>query len=194
MDILKKIAKLVQTFEPIEGVSFISTDYTNKDGFTKRYLVNVGVTYENAQRKDLEIAKTAVYVETDRYTKETFEEAQMELIKSLNISLGVDAKNISKEDKQKHANRSNGQKNAYTHIGTTGLKIHNETGGLYVFGMKVSEKIIATGETKADTRRPKTVAKDTIKKGMKSHKYRQFAIDSADVFKVSGETIEFGNA
>jgi hypothetical protein len=188
---LQSIAKLIKNLEPIKGVSFVSTTYTNKEGETSSYLFNVGVSLENAKRKDLETVLNAEYKANDKYDEATFNKAKEEVVKSLRISLGIDAENISKTDIEKFNNRSKGQKDAYTHIGTTGLKVHNETSKLYVFGMKVKKTTIVEGEYKADTRRPKTIAKDDLRKGMKSDKYRQFEIENAEHFTLSGDTIVF---
>lgn len=191
MSTLKNIAKLIANLNTITGISFVSTTYTNKENELATYLFNVGVDYKTAQAKDLEAILDAEYTENDKYTKEVFETAKAEMVKSLRISLGIDAEDITKADKEKHANRSKGQKNAYTVL-DNGLKVHNETGAVYVFGMKVKKNVITEGDYKADTRRPKTIAKDDMRKGMKSTQYRQFEIENAEQFKLKGETVYFG--
>jgi hypothetical protein len=87
--------------------------------------------------------------------------------------------------------RSEAQKDAYTHI-NSGLKVHNESGVLYVFGMKVSKKVKEAVDYGADTRKPLTKAKDEIRKLMKSAKYRQFTFTLSGMsIKASGEELIF---
>ena len=127
-------------------------------------------------------------------------EKDVEYLKSLDVktlkssidsSLLVEAKDalLSALIKPNKA-MSDGQINAYEKL-NNGLKVHNETGHLYVYGMKVKKKVISEGEYKEDTRKPLTIAKDIIRATMKSTQYRQYRIDRAEKFTVSGDTLTF---
>ena len=158
------------------GVSFFSVKgYTNKEGEVANYVFNVGVSYENAKDKDLE------YLRNLDITKEVWdspitliEQAKTKLINSL----------IKPSE-----THSEGQKEAYTHI-TKSVKVHNQTGVLYITGYRVSKTVIEAIDYGADTRRPLTKAQDELKAKMKSTKYRQFIVSEAKEVKGGGETIE----
>lgn len=174
--ILQLLAKLFGNLESITGVSFVNVTYTNEQGEVQNTTFNVGVSYDKAKQKDIEYLKN-LDVKTIKSSQgiAQLEEARKALLGSL----------ISPSK-----SRSQGQKNAYTHL-TNGLKIHNETQELYVYGMKVKKTVISKGEYKADTRRPLTVAKDDIRKTMKSTQYRQYNLSNMQDVKLKGDTLVF---
>lgn len=160
------------------GVSFCSIkNYTNQEGEVSDYVFNIGVSYEKAKEKDIQFLN-----DLDVTTME-WQSAMVDIIKAkqdLISSLEAPSKA-----------RSEGQKDAYTHI-NSGLKVHNDTGELYVFGMKVSKKVKEAVDYGADTRKPLTKAKDEIRKMMKSTKYRQFIFTLNGMsIKASGEELIF---
>ncbi|NIQ16489.1 MAG: hypothetical protein GTO02_19475 [Candidatus Dadabacteria bacterium] len=161
---------------PNGGVSFVNIcNYTNKQGEVECALINVGVSYENAKKKDVEyLADLDVSTLGSDLPTSLLEEARQALLGAI----------ISPNKK-----RSEAQKNAYTHV-TNGVKVHNENGQLYIFGMKVRKTTIVEGEYKEDTRRPLTKAKDAIRKTMKSTQYRQFIVPNFDTVSVKGDTLE----
>jgi hypothetical protein len=87
--------------------------------------------------------------------------------------------------------QSDAQKNAYEYVGN-GLKVHNETGELYVTGMKVKKTVIEKGDNGEDTRRPLTKAKDLIRSKMKSTQYRQYKLGNFGAITLSKETLIIG--
>lgn len=174
--------KLIESFKTITGVSFINIkNYVSKgsnDTEMQDVLVNIGVSYESAKLKDIETLKS---LNTDEVAKESkklvsdIETARQELIGSL----------IS----PRKAN-SEGQKDAYTVI-CNGVKIHNETGQIYIFAMKVRKTVKVEGEFKEVKSSAKTLAKKYMQnKYMKSTKYRNYIIDRVENVKVSGDTVE----
>jgi hypothetical protein len=183
--------KLIENLKKIEGgVSFVSTTYTNKQGELAQTTFNVGVDYKTAQSKDLALIEGFEFKANDRYDESTFNDAKAEMIISLRISLGIEDENITQTDKDKHAKKSKGQKDAYEHL-SNGLKVHKESGALYVYGMKVSKKQISKGIETEDKRKAKTIAKDDMRAKMKSTKYRQFELSNATNFKLCGDEIIF---
>lgn len=160
------------------GVSFCSVkNYTNEVGEVSDYIFNIGVSYDRAKQKDIEFL-TNLDVTTTEWNCPMVDiiKAKQELITSL--------------EKPNQA-RSEGQKNAYTHI-INGIKVHNETAEIYVYGMKVSKRVKQSADYGEDTRKPLTKAKDELRKLMKSAKYRQFIfkLDGMSV-KASGEELLF---
>jgi hypothetical protein len=168
--------ELINHLKSITGVSFVSVTYVNQQNEKHQTVFNVGVDYQNAKEKDIEyLSNLDVTTLSSDLDIELLEIARVELLNSFI--------NPSKT-------RSEGINSAYTHIGK-GLKIHNESGTLFVYGMKISKRVIQEGDKKEDTRRPLTVAKDEIRRLLKSTQYRQFEIGRAFQFKIKGDTIIF---
>lgn len=176
MKILNALTTLFGSLQKITGCSFVSILYTNKDGEVQKTLINVGVSYANAKEKDIEYLKN-LDVKSVKSTQGValLEEARKSLLGAL----------IS-PDKV----RSEGQLNAYTYL-TNGLKIHNETNALYVVGMVVKKEVIKEADYKADTRKPLTIAKDDIRKELKSTKYRTYDLSNMSTVNLKGETLSF---
>ena len=151
------------------GVSFVSVkEYENKANEISNYLINVGVSLENAKNKDIE------YLENlDVKTLET--DIDFDLLNEAKIAL---IKGIKSPNK----NRSNGQKNAYTTI-TKGVRLHNETNRLHVYGFFVKKDILVKGVYKKVNSRPLTIAKNFLRKNMKSTKFRTMILQMADAIK-----------
>lgn len=176
IQILKNLIALFGSLQTITGVSFVSIVYKNKEDEIQKTLINVGVSYENAKLKDIEYLKE-LDVKTIKSSQNvsTLEQARVALLGAL----------ISPSK-----SRSEGQKNAYTYL-NNGLKVHNETGKLYVVGMKVKKEVLVQGDYKADTRRPLTIAKDDIRKTMKSTQYRNYDLSNMGKVTIKGDTLFF---
>lgn len=176
LQILKNLIALFGNLSTITGVSFVSIVYKNEQNEIQKTLINVGVSYENAKLKDIEYLKD-LDVKTIKSSQNnaTLEQARVALLGAL----------ISP-----NKTRSQGQKDAYNYL-NNGLKVHIETGQLYVVGMKVKKEVLVQGEYKADTRRPLTVAKDDIRKGMKSTQYRNYNLSNMGSVKIKGDTLIF---
>jgi hypothetical protein len=174
---LATILTLISNLKKTEkGVQFVSVNYINDANEQQRTVFNVGVSYQTAKKKDLEYLQNLdVTTLESGIDTELLNEAKEALIKAL-----------IKPNKA----MSDGQKNAYEHLGN-GLKMHVTEKELYVYGMKVKKTVLVEGTYKADTRKPLTVAKDELRKGMKSTKYRQFNISKMKVMKLQGDTLVF---
>ena len=168
--------ELAKKLEGITGVSFVSVTYVNQQNEKHRTVFNVGVDYQSAKEKDIEfLLQLDVTTLNSNLDIDLLEEARVDLLNSFIIQ---------------SKNRSEGVVNAYTHVGK-GLKIHNESGTLFVYGMKVSKHILQEGDKKEDTRRPLTRAKDEIRRILKSTQYRQYEIGRSFQYKIKGDTIVF---
>ena len=167
---------LIEKLKEIKGVSFVSITYTNQNNEKQQTVFNVGVDYAKAKIKDIEYLKT-LDVETlnSNIDSEILEEARIALLNSF--------ENPSEK-------KSKGIIDAYTHL-TKGIKIHNDSKKLFVFGMKVSKTVLEKGNEKEDTRGILTKAKDEIRKHLKSTQYRNFELKRADKFVLKGDTITF---
>jgi len=168
--------KLINNLKSITGVSFVSVTYINQQEEKQHTVFNVGVDYQKAKTKDIEFLKQLdVNTISSGIGVGILEEARLALLKNF--------QNPSKT-------RSEGIANAFTHLGN-GLKIHNESKKLFVYGMKVKKKVLVKGIEKEDTRKILTKAKDEIRKLLKSTQYRQFEINRSLQYKIKGDTIVF---
>jgi len=158
------------------GVSFVSIKgYTNQQGEVADHVFNIGADYMKAKEADIkflqELDLTKGQWKSDMVT---MAKAKAELIQSL-----------TKPDET----RSQAQADAYTHI-CKGVKVHNDTGVLYVYGNRVKKTVHVEGEYPVKNSRPLTVAKDELRKLLKTGSFRQFIMAEASSFKANGETLE----
>lgn len=160
----------------ITGVTFFSVkNYTNSNNETSNQLINVGVNYEKAKQKDIE------FLENLDLSQHTFKSP---------LDLIIEAKEeLIKAFIKPNQNRSNGQINAYTNI-FSGVKVHNETGKLYVYGYRVSKEILVKGEYPSVNSKPLTIAKNELRALLKTSKFVNFSIEVGNTLKAKGETIE----
>lgn len=178
---MNNLLDLIVSFSKTNGCTFVRIkDYTNAQGEVQDVTINVGVSYENAKAKDIETLKTldvsALNHNYEGIDNILLEEAREELLAA-----------AIKPNKA----MSNGQKDAYTHL-VKGIKVHNETKELYVYGTKVNgTKVVKTeGEYKEDTRRPLTIAKDIIRKELRTPNYRQYKVSELKAVNANGATLE----
>jgi hypothetical protein len=160
----------------VTGVSFFSIkNYTNSSGETSNQLINVGINYEKSKQKDIEFLENINLSEYDfKSPIDLLQQAKAELIAAFI---------------KPNENRSNGQIEAYTTI-FSGVKVHNESGLLYIYGYGVSKTILIKGEYKEVKSRPLTIAKDELRKLLKTSHFRNFSLEIGNEIKASGETIE----
>jgi hypothetical protein len=168
--------KLINHLKNITGVSFVSVTYVNQQNEKQHTLFNVGVDYQKAKQKDIKYLK-----QLDVSTLKS--NLPIELLETARVAL---LESFIKPSKT----RSEGINNAYTHLGN-GLKIHNETQVIYVYGMKVHKRVIEEGIQQEDTRSELTKAKDAIRSTLKSTQYRQYKIENSLQYKINGDTLVF---
>jgi len=178
---MKNLIDLIVSFSKANGCTFVRIkDYTNAQGEVQDVTINVGVSYENAKAKDIEFLK-GLDVSTLSHNYENVDVTLLEEAREALLAAAI------KPNKA----MSKGQKDAYTHL-VKGIKVHNETEELYVFGTKVKNtKVVKKqGEYKADTRRPLTIAKDIIRKELRAPKYRQYKVSELKGVAAKGEVLE----
>jgi hypothetical protein len=161
------------------GVTFVSiTGYTNQNGEISNNLINVGASYEKAKAKDIETLRNA------DLTKLVANSNQLDL----NIARTELINSLIKPNE----NRSNGQKDVYTNI-ATGLKVHDETGEIYVWGFRENKTVVQKGEYKTVNSSAKTIAKKELKKllELRTDKFTQYKISEMSKMKLNGEILEF---
>jgi len=182
------LVKVLKALADTEGVAFVSIKgYVSKKSDNTELqdvIININVPYGTAKEKDVEFLKGINVKDFQKETGTTIglnilEEARTSLIGSL----------IAPSQ-----SRSEGQTNAYEKVNGY-MKIHKETGEVYIFGMKVRKTVKIEGDFGKDTRKVLTIAKDLFRSKMKSTKYRQYIVtdifDRLESIKCAGETIEF---
>lgn len=160
----------------ITGVSFVSIkNYTNSNNEVSNNLINVGIDYEKAKQKDIE------FLENIKLSDYAFKSntVELELAKAELIAAFI----------KPNENRSNGQIDAYTTI-FSGVKVHNETGVLYVYGYRENKTVLIEGVYPKVNSSAKTIAKNELRKLLKTGKFTQFAIEVGNTIKGNGQTLE----
>jgi hypothetical protein len=157
------------------GVSFVSIKgYTNSYGEVSNNLVNVGASLTSAKYSDIETLQS-LDVTALNGDSILLEKARVELINSF----------IAPNE-----NRSNGQIDAYTII-CKGVKVHNQSGEIYVYGLRKSKTTLVEGVYPQVNSKPLTLAKNTLRRELKSSKFTQYKLSSTSVIKLNGEELSF---
>ena len=157
------------------GISFLSVkNYENSKGEIANHLLNVGIKYENAVKADVAfLQKLDIQNHVFTSTPELIETARLELIESF---------------LKPNENRSNGQINAYTHIGN-GIKVENNTGFLHVYGYREKKDVIINGNYPTVNSKPLTIAKNELRKLLRTGKFVNFILKSNVQINVNKQTI-----
>ena len=159
------------------GVSFISLKgYESKAGERSNVIINIGVDYEKRKLKDIKALQELRIVDTDIDDKYLGEIVKAKLINALAAP---------------EAKKSEAQKSAYTNI-SGGLKVHNKSGKVYIWGLVVNKRVLVEGEypkQKEKTDEQKIKAK-LEKMCVSTSKYRMYVVGNMDSLKVNGDNIE----
>lgn len=153
-------------------------NYTNEQGEISNYVINLGASFTNAKQADIETLKSR------------------ESIASLGIDFGSvalyseEARMALLNANLKPSKASKAQTDAYTTI-CPNVRMHNETGRLYVYGFRVSKTVIKAVEYPEVDSAPLTIAKNKIRKELKVPKFRQYCLDKLVEIRMNGETLEF---
>jgi hypothetical protein len=173
---MKNLKEFAEYLNSIKGCRFVGIKgYTNNNGEVSDILINLGASYVNAKEKDIEYLRTLDVTKMDTtIDAETLETARVELLNSL----------IKPSE-----TRSEAQTDTYLNINQA-LKIHKESLAIFVYGYCENKRVITEGEYKEVKSRPLTIAKNFIKKNMRTGKFRQYKLDEITMLKVGGLTIE----
>lgn len=98
---------------------------------------------------------------------------------------------VNNQNNETRSAQSEAQLNAFTRINEA-VKVHNETGQIYIYGLHISKNVIEAGEYKQVNSRPLTLAQNWLKKELNfsTNKYRQFIVDKdmLSAVNLNGET------
>lgn len=173
-DFITELSKLrtSSTFLTVSG-------YRNEAGEISDYSIVFHMSYENALRKSIE--QVAVMD-----LKEPLEiQARQELIQSWTNSIST----------MQSTPMEALDESVYTHFKDDdgkyikGVKVHNASGALHLYGLIVHKKTRMPGTYPAKNRRPLTIAKDKLRHLTPVGRFRQFKITPEQVDSISVENI-----
>lgn len=164
-------------FKMFDGVksSFIGVrEYTNRFGEIANHTILIGSNRESCKMRDLEKLK-AELPKLDGVKREACEELIQSLLKPSKT-------------------RSDAQKDAYTHI-VNGVKVHNESGRIYIYGRHMAKEIIAKGVYPNVNSRQKTIEKRKLEKDLKLENclYREYGVDRISQIAILGTVLDATN-
>ena len=177
-----------------KGSTFVGTTYRNAQGELSRQLIVSGITYENLLLNDfesLQANQNVVFSSLEKkYSVELITLAYNNLFTSLEKRLSnpeTKAKLLAEKDST--IVRSQAQKDAYTHV-AKGIKVHNDTNEIHVFGLCVKKTILEPIEYKETKSKELTIVQNKIKKlcDFKQSKYKTFIFQQGE-FKMKGLTL-----
>jgi len=171
--------QLTNAFLNYKGVGFVSLQYRSKESNElSKCLYNIGAKYENAVKRDIDTLNLGVeYVPSPLYTKADWD-----------LALAESKQSLIAPDKV----RSDGQKNAYVSLNenNNGIKLNYSTLDVYLFMKQESKVVLEQGVFKAVKSKAKTIAKNVIKKNLKSAKFRTLILKNvAGSVKVNKQVI-----
>jgi hypothetical protein len=178
---LQKLIDLMST--TVIGLIAVN-NYENKDGEMSKRRINIGYSYENLKKKDLEVLNEGVkYIPSasGKYTELDWNNAIAELKQSI----------ISPSKA-----RSEAQTNAYLTLTENGaVKYNYNTQEIYIMGLELdgSKKVVEEGTKKVVKSKPITIAKNVIRSEyLRAGLIRTFVVKNIREIKMRGEELELG--
>jgi hypothetical protein len=171
-------AAVLAMFAGLRGAQFASFVYTAKGtGEVARHNVTLGAIVENVYRKDI------AALEAVRPSLSGVEATACdEMLSSLYASLSLGAGN----------NPAYTNADTYVHLdGFPGVKVHKETGALYMTCLTNGKTVIEPGEYKQVKSAPKTLAKKALSKAhCRKDDLRTFCFTNLRRVAVAGDVVE----
>lgn len=193
-------AILLALTESIKSTSFVGLkNYTTSRGEVANYTLLIGTNYENCMLHDFNalVENQMLIFETleKEYDVNDIDTAYKELYDSLEIRLSTpEVKEKLREEGNATMNRSDGQNDAYIHIGK-GLKLDEKTGELHIYGVEIDKTTITpapeSAPSKPKNQAVKTVIKEKITKLCKfrQSKLRTFKVSNLETLNIQGFSI-----
>ena len=161
-----------------KNASFVSLKGMITKHEIQNVVINVGCDYQRMLEHDIKLLENlnveSLYtndIEIDQH----FETARHELLKN----------------KTKPNNYKTGQTDAYYNI-QKNVKIHKDSGQLYIYGQKISKKTLEIHTPyKLTKKRAKTKAKDIIRTLLKTPNYRLYKFDNMESVNIKSQEIFF---
>jgi hypothetical protein len=167
----------------ITSPRFISIrNYENKAGEISNYILNLGIKHIDLIKRDLVFLNFMNHNDFEMPTiaKAHSEIAYEELIKSLEKN--------SSNNIEEHTTMSQAMINTFTQIAPN-VKIHNETGDIYITGYIIRKTVITPGNYPTRNKRAKTIAKDAMRKFFRTSKHRTFILKNITNLRLNGKEL-----
>ena len=176
MNILDSIAKR-------KSATFANFIYKTKEtGELAQYSIILEADTYNLYKKDIPKLERAIRLLTQIGAAAHTIQAAQELLDSRNESLTNGVGN----------NDAYTNKNTYDHVdGFRGVRVHCDTGDLYVSGLVEHKKTIKAGTPRKPVKSsPKTISKNRLRYIIPSGRFRQFALPNVKRAAVNGDVLE----
>jgi hypothetical protein len=168
--------QLVKELVKNNGCRFINLHYTTKgSGEEANYTLCLGVNLERAYRRDEKVGR--LFKPSNPIEQQAKDEVLSSLRESLTKGIGNNSAYTNKD--------------TYEHI-CPGLKVHEETGALHVYGFLLRKTTIAEGVHKKVNSSELTIAKNKVKRNFKISKFRQFVLTNVSTASINGKTLVLG--
>jgi hypothetical protein len=169
------------------GATFASFTYQTKEtGEIAKYNLVLGASTENLYKRDVELLERVTrLLKAIKAQPHTILAAE-ELLASRNESL---TKGIGNNDAYTNADTY------YYVAGLNGVRVHKETGVLYVSGLLNRKEVLVAGAPRKKVNSaPKTIAKKKIGYMLPSGRYRLFVLPNVTRAAVNGNVLELVTA
>ena len=171
--VMAQLLKLVATTTTPKFVAI--NGYQNEQGEISNYLINLGVDYGTAKAEDTEKLKDKEnFLSIDFGSSALFSDAARMALLDANL---------------KPSRQSIAQTEAYTTV-CPNVRLHEGKQRLYIFGFIVSKVVLVEGVYPDTNSALITIAKNKIKKQLRTSKFRQFCLDKITEVRIKGETLE----
>jgi len=176
---ITNLGKLLAAISKIKTPSFVRVlNYSNDkgNGEVADYTFNLGISYENAKVSDTDYLRNPKNIEGLDFgkLKPFSEEARALMLEA----------NLNPDNKQSQA-----QSDAYVTV-CPNVRVHKETGRVFIYGFVISKDVKVQGSYKKVNSAPLTLAKNIIRKELRTNKFRQVAFDKLDTVRVKGQELE----
>ena len=183
--------KLFESFQQITGVSFIGINnyQSTSTGEVSNYIVNVGLSVENAKRKDLEKLRNCT--DADLQAIADKKGLDFNICKLALQELTASAEKNLSSNPLERSNQSQAQTDAYINI-TSAIRYHEGNETFHIFGQRIRKEVVVKGTYKEVKSSAKTLAKKAIKTKLNftSDDFRDFIIDNVSQVSILGEKID----
>lgn len=182
---MKQLKGLLNEMHNSKGAKFVGLEYTNKQNETSKYVVLVGISYENWTNKKL-VALQAMCnndfesIALDKnLSVDVVKEGQTKLIESI----------VNNKNKQTASNQSKAQNETYITL-ESGARMHIETKQIQVYGLLISKTVLVEGEPKKKVNsKDLTIAKKAIEKYLNFSAFVTFNVENENtIINITGNT------
>lgn len=173
----------------LQGENVIGiNNYQAKSGEVSNVKVRIGFDVMELKRNDLLILEALPVSKLSEISVE--KNIDLEVVKTaFNEMVTAAYKNIDKELENRTI-QSQTQTNLYVQFGGN-IKVHEEYGTMYVYGLVEEKEVITTGVFKTVKHRAKTIAKQEIGKAcnFEMATYRMYKFDNIESFNIEGNNL-----